>query len=192
MGTRVKGMIPSVLSALTAAEFPFPLCLMEVYHCVKKGNPKQRAVFCSKWTLFIQTKCLKGRQSKDTTWQDLPPKAYLELYRWRSRGGAWRLKKGKRHTHLQKKGQKVNLKNHRLIGFTLMVPGERIKHGFTKGKLCLTHLIASCDQDLRFWTKSEHCMSFILTSARLSTQSYTIFLYPSSDVTVWMNGQPFI
>lgn len=79
----------------------------------------------------------------------------------------------------KKKGQKVNLNNYRLNDVTLMVPGEIIKHRFTKGKLCLTHLIASCDQDLSFWTKAEHCMSFILTSARLSTQFYPIFLYPS-------------
>lgn len=179
MGTHVKGIIQSVLSVLRAAEFQFPLCLKEVYHCVKKRNPKQCSVFCSKWTLFIQTKCLKGRQSKDATWQGLLLKAYLELYPWRSRGVAWWIKKGKSHIHLQKKGQKVSLKNYTLIRLTLMVPGEIIKRGFTKGKLCLTHLIASCDQDLGFWTKAENCMSLILTSARLSTQSYTIFLYPS-------------
>lgn len=85
----------------------------------------------------------------------------------------------KSYASSKKKGQKVSLKNYTLIRLTLMVPGEIIKRGFTEGKLCLTHLIASCDQDLGFWTKAEHCMSLILTSARLSTQSYTIFLYPS-------------
>lgn len=35
-----------------------------------------------------------------------------------------------RHMHFQKKGQKVNLKNYRQIGLTLMVPRKMIKHGF--------------------------------------------------------------
>lgn len=81
--------------------------------------------------------------------------------------------------HLHKKVQKVNLKNYRLIGLILMVPKEIIKHGFTKGELRLTHLIASCDQDLSFWTKAEHYMSFILSSTMLSTESYTVLLYPA-------------
>lgn len=94
--------------------------------------------------------------------------------------------------HLQKKkGQKVELKNYTLICLTSLVPGEVIKNGF-KGKLWLTLLVASCDQDLSFWTKAEHSMLFILTSARFSTQSCTIFLYPSQDVTVLMDGQPSI
>lgn len=157
---------------------------MEVCHCAKKGNPKQHTAFCSNWTLFIQTKCLKGRQGKDTTWQSLPLKDYLELYpctSWRSRGDAWRPKTGKNHIYLKnRKCQKVNPKNYRWICLNLMV----IKHGFSKCELGLTHLIVCCDQDLCFWTKAEHCMSFILTSLRLSAQSYTIFLYPSSNVMV--------
>lgn len=62
---------------------------MEVYHCAKKGNLKQHTAFCSNWTLFIQTKCLKGRQEKDITWQSLSLKDYLELYTWTSRGDTW-------------------------------------------------------------------------------------------------------
>lgn len=180
MGTQVKGFIPSVLSVLTAAYFRFPLCLMEVYHCAKKGNPKQHNAFCSNWTLFIQTKCLKGRQGKDTTWQSLPLKDYLELYPWRSRGDSWWLKTGKNNLYLKnKKCQKVNPKNYRLICPTLMVSGGVIKHAFSQCELGLTHLIVWCDQGLCFWTKVKNCMSLILTSLRFSAQSCIIFLYPS-------------
>lgn len=167
-----KGIIQSVLSVLTAAEFQFPLCLIEVYYCVKKGNLKQFTLFCSKRTLFIQTKCLKGRQSKDTTWQDFPLKAYPELYAQRPRGVSWWLKKSKSQSHFQKKARRSRW---RTAGW--LVSGEIMEYGFAKDKLCLIHLIASCVQDLSFWVKGKH-MSFTLTSARLSSKSHTIFFYP--------------
>lgn len=119
---------------------------------------------------FVHPKCLKKRQSTDTTWQDLPLKAYPELYAQRPREVSWWLKKSRSQSHLQKKARRSRW---RTAGW--LVSGEVMEYGFAKDKLCLIHLIASCDQDLSFWVKGKHVI-YLDFSKAFNTVIHNILL----------------